>query len=262
MLFYLQAIKSINPERAAKLYYCVFCPGASFKWQSELYKHCLFRHFHEEIKANISGDPPFRCPESKCEYIGATKTAALCHYGITHKVVAKHIQEAIKKDPSLEMAKTSITASTPSLSNLPTRGRGSRNIPSEDYEAPFKCLMCTLSVSSGQRNAHLCRHFHDALSADLPVKAPFECPNEKCRFVGIDRLTLIRHYGGYHGLVDQYLKDYLTNKGEQHKASSTLTADLRDKGASSGNLTNDNSGSDLMTFPPPPRLLSLPRRAL
>ena len=245
---YLQNIRCINPERAAKLYYCVFCPGASFKWQSELYKHCLFRHFNEEIKANISDDPPFKCPANKCEYIGATRNAALCHYGITHKIVAKHIEEAIKKDPSLEMAKTSITTTPSTSANIPTRGRGSIKIPSEDYEAPFKCLMCTLSVSSGQRNAHLCRHFHDVLSADLPVKAPFECPKEKCRFVGIDRLTLIRHYGGYHGLVDRYLKDYLTNKGEQ-KASPAVTADVRDNGASSGSnpTNNDSIGSDLMT---------------
>ena len=224
----------------------MFCPGASFKWQSELYKHCLFKHFNEEIKANISDEPPFKCPENKCEYIGATKTAALCHYGITHKIVAKHIEEAIKKDPSLEMAKASIAA-TSTLSNIPTRGRGSVKPPSEDYEAPFKCLMCNLSVSSGQRNAHLCRHFHDILSADLPVKAPFECPKEKCRFVGIDRLTLIRHYGGYHGLVDQYLKDYLTNKGEYKNSSpSAVTADVRDLGASSGSPTSGKNGSDLI----------------
>ena len=243
-----QAIKCINPERAAKLYYCVFCPGASFKWQSELYKHCLFKHFNEEIKANIADEPPFKCPENKCEYIGATKTAALCHYGITHKVVAKHIEEAIKKDPSLEMAKASI-ATTSSLSHIPTRGRGSLKPPGEDYEAPFKCLMCNLSVSSGQRNAHLCRHFHDILSADLPVKAPFECPKEKCRFVGIDRLTLIRHYGGYHGLVDQYLKDYLTNKGEyKNSSSAAVAADVRDLGDSSGNPTNCKNGSDLMSI--------------
>merc|ERR1712228_302954 len=101
--------------------------------------------------------------------------------------MGKHIEEAIKKDPSLEMAKTSITTTPSTSANIPIRGRGSIKIPNEDYEAPFKCLMCTLSVSSGQRNAHLCRHFHDTLSADLPVKAPFECPNEKCRFVGIDR---------------------------------------------------------------------------
>ena len=47
----LQSLKSVNPERAAKLYNCVFCPGgsASFKWQSELYKHCVFKHFQEDL---------------------------------------------------------------------------------------------------------------------------------------------------------------------------------------------------------------------
>ena len=47
----MQSLKSVNPERAAKLYNCVFCPGgsASFKWQSELYKHCVFKHFQEDL---------------------------------------------------------------------------------------------------------------------------------------------------------------------------------------------------------------------
>ena len=49
VFFLFQSLKSVNPERAAKLYNCVFCPGASFKWQSELYKHCVFKHFADDL---------------------------------------------------------------------------------------------------------------------------------------------------------------------------------------------------------------------
>ena len=43
-----------------------------------------------------------KCP--KCDYTGRNRQVILLHYGLTHRVVVRYIDEAIKKDPSLAVA--------------------------------------------------------------------------------------------------------------------------------------------------------------
>ena len=69
--------------------------------------------------------------------------------------------------------------------------------------------MCSLSVSPANRDSHLCKHFNKYLVADLPSEAPFGCP--LCPYIAIDRPSLVKHYGCYHGIVRQYFKDYLAS---------------------------------------------------
>ena len=54
--------------------------------------------------------PPvaIKCP--KCEYVGKTRHTVLLHYGITHRIVVKYIDEALKKDPSLATVSSSSSA--------------------------------------------------------------------------------------------------------------------------------------------------------
>ena len=59
------------------------------------------------------------------------------------------------------------------------------------------------------RSDHLIVHFKDKISPLLAKTAPFNCP--KCRFVAMDRSTLIRHFATRHGLVEAFLKVSLKN---------------------------------------------------
>ena len=62
---------------------------------------------------------------------------------------------------------------------------------------------------------HLCKHFHDFLLADLPSSPPFKCPQSGCSFNAQDRQKLLTHYGGFHGIVERCLQDYLGVKVEE-----------------------------------------------
>ena len=230
-LFSFQTSVSINAERAAKLYSCKFCnEGPGFKWQSELYKHCVFRHFNEEIRQELPEDYPNKCP--KCDYTARNRTTMTLHYGITHKVVVTYIEKAMK-DPKFlaaqqEREQQQQQQPTPIASPEPVEPPPSSLTPSSSssllssgpqqqqlsLEYPFKCPLCSLIVSPAQRSDHLCVHFKDKLSQVLPSVAPYACP--LCLYVGTDHNALIRHFGGFHKFVNEYLKDYLESLGEDH----------------------------------------------
>ena len=73
------------------MYKCRMCPETAFKWQSCLYKHFLINHFNEKIRSFLPEKEPFKCP--KCEYVAKQKYILLLHYGITHKIVIKYLEE-------------------------------------------------------------------------------------------------------------------------------------------------------------------------
>ena len=64
------------------------------------------------------------------------------------------------------------------------------------------------------RSDHLIVHFKDKISPLLAKTAPFNCP--KCRFVAMDRSTLIRHFATRHGLVEAFLKVSFKNDENCH----------------------------------------------
>ena len=143
-------------------YLCRFCDVPGFRWQYELYKHCAFKHFNEEMKAELPKEYPAKCP--LCEYVSKTKTSLMIHYGITHKEVVKLIENALRNNPdgmpsSTSAAKTKLVSTT--SSSLPA------------LEQPFVCPVCNLSISTSQKDGHLCSHFKEELSKDLPDQVPF-----------------------------------------------------------------------------------------
>ena len=75
---------------------------------------------------------------------------------------------------------------------------------SSDAPSTYKCQICSSLMSSKHRSDHLIVHFKDKISPLLAKTAPFNCP--KCRFVAMDRSTLIRHFASRHGLVEAFLK--------------------------------------------------------
>ena len=182
----------------------------------------------DDIRAELPDEPPLKCP--KCDYVGATKHVLLVHYGITHRIVVKYIDDAIKKDPTIVQVVQQTT-----LPSSSSRSRQKARPELSDKERPFKCPMCSLSITTALRKNHLCRHFKDKLLVFLPSKAPFHCPKSDCKFVGLDLTALMTHYGGFHGLVDQYLKDVLatTKKADQEEGETTAVAAVTEENVTS-----------------------------
>ena len=167
-------------------------------------------------RSELPDIPPFGCP--KCDYVAANKTMILLHYGITHKAVVQFAEKASKNLPN---------GATSGVGEpvVKSRVNSSNSISSPLVPATaFRCPMCSLTLSQESRSDHLTKHFYDSLSADLPIATPFSCP--KCRFVGVDRSTLLRHFGSFHGMCDFYLKEHLLRKGED--ASHVIVRDRGD----------------------------------
>lgn len=196
------------------MYVCRLCPETAFKWQSCLYKHFLINHFNEQIRSLLPKEEPFKCP--KCEYSAKQKHILMLHFGITHKVVLKLIEEAAAQGQPmiLKASAEDLQISTSSAAAKAT----SKNSSSEKLvtEKAFNCPLCPLSISHGLKRGHLVKHFYAQLSAEVALKSassessPFEC--HLCRHVAIDRKSLVRHVGVIHGLVDSYIKDYLPDQ--------------------------------------------------
>ena len=207
-------------------YACRLCPETSFKWQSELYKHCLVNHFNEEIRAMLPTytEPPFKCP--KCDYTNNQKYVLFLHLGLSHKMVLQFIEDAMKSNPSLagqSMIVTRKSEVTPSVTplmypknNVAQRvsfSGASSGDKKELSPLAYNCPMCSLSVSNALKRHHLVKHFYVQLSTDIASKGgasssepPFEC--HLCNHVAITHNGLIKHAGIFHQLVDKYIDDY------------------------------------------------------
>ena len=151
--------------------------------------------------------PPFKCP--KCEYVASNKTMILLHYGITHKAALKFVEKALSEGKMIRQP-SDISADAGAVTPIIKKSQP----PGIVATSAFRCPLCTLTLSHSSRSDHLSKHFYDSLSADLPLSVPYNCPKMNCRFVAVDRMSLIRHYGYYHGMSDKLLQEHLTRKGE------------------------------------------------
>ena len=112
------------------------------------------------------------------------------HYGLTHRVVVKHIEKALFENPNLIKKKVV-----------------------EVKHVGFVCPLCNLNMSEDSRNLHLSTHFKDELIQELPSGFPFKCP--MCQFVGTDQTVLMYHYGRVHDRALYQLNKYLEKMNEE-----------------------------------------------
>jgi hypothetical protein len=133
----------------------------------------------------------------------------LLHYGITHKVALKFVEKALSEGKGIQHV-SDMSADAGAATPIVIKRSFSSSIVAT---SAFKCPMCTLTLSHSSRSDHLSKHFYESLSADLPLSAPFSCPKTNCRFIAIDRMSLIRHYGDYHNMSDKLLKEHLSRMG-------------------------------------------------
>ena len=90
----------------------------------------------------------------------------------------------------------------------------------------YKCQICPATVPAKHRSDHLTVHFKDKISPLLAKEVPFTCP--KCRYVAMDRSSLIRHFATRHGLVDAYLKDWLERNNRKEEAAALEVIEVPD----------------------------------
>ena len=76
----------------------------------------------------------------------------------------------------------------------------------------YKCPICSAMLPAKHKSDHLTVHFKDKISPLLAKEVPYSCP--KCRYVAMDRSSLIRHFATRHGLVDAFLKVEFHNNRE------------------------------------------------
>ena len=216
-------------NKANRQYNCKFC-SEEFKWQYELLKHCVFRHFLDDIKKDLPDEFPAKCP--KCEFTGRNRSTLVLHYGVTHRVIQKLIEDA-QSNP--ESVANKLRAPPRGATAASTSASASQQ---SQVERPFSCPLCSLKVSRRQQMDHLCTHFSERLSQRLPASGPFACPD--CRFVGTDRRRLVRHYGGHHGHAHALLVEHLRDAGKDVTAADVVKQE------------RVLSGGETTRIPPPP----------
>ena len=216
-------------NKANRQYNCKFC-SEEFKWQYELLKHCVFRHFLDDIKKDLPDEFPAKCP--KCEFTGRNRSTLVLHYGVTHRVIQKLIEDA-QSNP--ESVANKLRAPPRGATAASTSASASQQ---SQVERPFSCPLCSLKVSRRQQMDHLCTHFSERLSQRLPAAGPFACPD--CRFVGTDRRRLVRHYGGHHGHAHALLVEHLRDAGKDVTAADVVKQE------------RVLSGGETTRIPPPP----------
>ena len=60
------------------------------------------------------------------------------------------------------------------------------------------------------------KHFKEKIDKIFPHCRPYSCPNEECQFTGKDKQALLRHYTGKHGILEQFLREALAEKGIEY----------------------------------------------
>ena len=194
---FLQSSMVARPGKHLAIFPCLICNNENFRWQADLYRHYAMKHFHDELleKLKLEGDPPYKC--KTCGIQAQNEKQIVIHFAIVHRAVVKILEESgsLSRGGSL----------------------GSRMVTGGMLPTTYRCPICSATIPAKHRADHLTVHFKDKISPLLAREAPFACP--KCRFVAMDRPSLIRHFATRHGLVDAFLKDWLERHGREGEAA-------------------------------------------
>ena len=205
----LQATLGLGGSGRQVFYPCALCTSETFRWQFDLYKHYATQHFYDELASQVQleGGPPYKC--HLCTVTQGTEKQMLIHYGLTHKALQGILQKklgsggggAVGGDRSVRHSSSSPHVN---CGDLTPRAPGVRNSLTSLQPSNYKCPICLALLPAKHKSDHLTVHFKDKISPLLAKDVPFTCP--KCRYVAMDRPSLIRHFATRHGLVDAFLK--------------------------------------------------------
>ena len=200
---FLQATLGLGGSGRQVFYPCALCTTETFRWQFDLFKHYATQHFYDELASQLQleAGPPYKCPQ--CSVTTDTEKQILIHYGLTHKAVQKILQKTVGPGGGDRFVPSLVINCSPHI-NCPDLSSRSRTSLVSVQSANYKCQICLALLPAKHKSDHLTVHFKDKISPLLAKDVPFTCP--KCRYVAMDRPSLIRHFATRHGLVDAFLK--------------------------------------------------------
>ena len=171
-----QYLEDPNSNFDVKSYDCKVC-AMKTRGMSEYLKHLSKVHFKHKLLTFVPKSPPYKCPMEGCEVVKKDRYNIALHYGMTHKVALKLMQEM--PEDALNEASEAV------------------------------CKVCNQSFTA---HRYLFTHLSDAhfkmeLDRELPDQAPWKCP--KCSYVGNDIRALRVHWGVRHKAVLQHLANRL-----------------------------------------------------
>ena len=103
------------------------------------------------------------------------------------------------------------------------RGMNNEGLPKNTggFRTTHTCELCGFEPRTKnkyrEKQDHLVmKHFKEKIDKIFPHCRPYSCPNEECQFTGKDKQALLRHYTGKHGILEQFLREALAEKGIEY----------------------------------------------
>lgn len=89
---------------------------------------------------------------------------------------------------------------------------------SNGFRTTHTCELCGFEPKTKnkyrEKQDHLVmKHFKEKIDKIFPHCRPYSCPAQSCEFTGKDKQALLRHYTGKHGILEQFLREALSEKG-------------------------------------------------
>ena len=151
-----------------------------------LMRHATDKHFADRFARELPQAPPFQCP--LCGQNFADQITMIRHWGISHKMVIKVINEQMGRPNCYDLAV---------LKQFEVQGTREN------------CPLCKGTFQGRQLLLrHLCdTHFKDRMCNGIPDQEGliYKCP--QCNHVARDRQSFVRHYGIVHKMVVKYLNE-------------------------------------------------------
>ena len=166
----------------------VACPicNSTFLNGTHFLRHAADKHFMDQLKIDMPKSPPWQCPF--CDFNGKDLKLLVRHYGLTHKMVLKLLNERVGIMNSFDDA---------ILKQYETC-----------QENRDKCPLCVSTFGTRYmllRHLADC-HFKDKLIVNLPKGTEiYKCP--ECNHESKDKGSFARHLGLVHKKIQQWLKE-------------------------------------------------------
>ena len=86
------------------------------------------------------------------------------------------------------------------------------------FRTTHTCELCGFEPKTKnkyrEKQDHLVmKHFKEKIDKIFPHCRPYTCPAASCEFTGKDKQALLRHYTGKHGILEQFLREALSERG-------------------------------------------------
>jgi hypothetical protein len=165
----------------------VACPicNSTFLNGTHFLRHAADKHFLDRLRGDLPQAPPFKCPY--CTFIGKDLKLLVRHYGLTHKMVLKILNERAGNPGSYDDT---------ILRQYETHESNREGCPlcSSSFGGRYMLL----------RHLADC-HFRERLCQGLQQGEVYKCP--QCNHESKDKGGFVRHYGLVHKMVQTWLKE-------------------------------------------------------